>query len=53
MTHVWGLVQLPITTQINQLLQDKQFELALRLAVSDLAMEQPVESSNFKEKIFN
>ncbi|XP_039248093.2 vam6/Vps39-like protein [Styela clava] len=32
LTHVWGLVQVPIADQIKQLLLDKQFELALRLA---------------------
>lgn len=31
---VWRLVPVSIATQIRQLLQDKQFELALQLAVS-------------------
>lgn len=31
---VWRLVPVPISSQIHQLLQDKQFELALQLAVS-------------------
>lgn len=30
---VWRLIPVPIATQIQQLLQDKQFELALQLAV--------------------
>ena len=35
-THVWRLVPVPIPMQISQLLQEKQFELALLLAVSTL-----------------
>lgn len=31
---VWRLVPVSISSQIEQLLQDKQFELALQLAVS-------------------
>lgn len=31
---VWRLIPVPMATQIQQLLQDKQFELALQLAVS-------------------
>lgn len=31
---VWRLVPVSISSQIQQLLQDKQFELALQLAVS-------------------
>ena len=31
---VWRLVPVSIASQIRQLLQDKQFELALQLAVS-------------------
>lgn len=31
---VWRLIPVSIATQIQQLLQDKQFELALQLAVS-------------------
>lgn len=31
---VWRLVPVSISSQIRQLLQDKQFELALQLAVS-------------------
>ena len=33
-SHVWRLVPVPIPMQILQLLQEKQFELALLLAVS-------------------
>lgn len=33
---VWRLVPVSISSQIRQLLQDKQFELALQLAVSSL-----------------
>ena len=33
-SHVWRLVPVPIPMQISQLLQEKQFELALLLAVS-------------------
>lgn len=33
---VWRLVPVSISSQIQQLLQDKQFELALQLAVSSL-----------------
>ena len=32
---VWRLVPVSIASQIRQLLQDKQFELALQLAVSN------------------
>ncbi|KAF6717658.1 Vam6/Vps39-like protein [Oryzias melastigma] len=32
---VWRLVPVPIASQIRQLLQDKQFELALQLAMKD------------------
>ena len=32
--HVWRLAPVPITTQIKDLLQNKEFELALQLAVS-------------------
>lgn len=33
-SHVWRLVPVPVPMQILQLLQEKQFELALMLAVS-------------------
>ena len=32
--HVWRLAPVPITMQIKDLLQNKEFELALQLAVS-------------------
>ena len=35
--HVWRLSATPIINQIRQLLKSKEFELALHLAVSDLA----------------
>lgn len=33
---VWRLVPVSIATQIRQLLEDKQFELALQLAVREI-----------------
>lgn len=39
---VWRLVPVSIATQIRQLLQDKQFELALQLAVSSTAAHLPL-----------
>ena len=35
-SHVWRLIPVSIPMQIQQLLQDKQFSLALMLAVSNL-----------------
>ncbi len=35
---IWRLVPIPITAQIKELLHDKQFELALHLAVSLIIM---------------
>ena len=35
---IWRLVPIPITAQIKELLHDKQFELALHLAVSFIIM---------------
>lgn len=38
---VWRLVPVSISSQIQQLLQDKQFELALQLAVSFPSLLKP------------
>jgi len=34
-THVWAIMQLPVSSQIDQLVKDRDFELALQLAVSN------------------
>jgi len=33
-THIWLLQQRPISVQVDQLVRDREFELALKLAVS-------------------
>jgi len=53
-SHVWRLLPVSIPMQIQQLLQDKQFSLALMLAVSvPLLRVQPKYKSNWKQIVLD
>lgn len=49
---VWRLVPVSIASQIRQLLQDKQFELALQLAVSSSITTQKLLQTSLRDKFF-
>nr|CAB3267641.1 vam6/Vps39-like protein [Phallusia mammillata] len=47
-THIWALIQLPLSEQIHQLLKDREFELALQLAKRSLDDEEDVKTKQIQ-----
>lgn len=46
-THIWCLQAVPISQQVKTLLEEKQFQLALKLAVFSIIFFLTVRSSTF------